>query len=326
MNNSVLKPSRIPKPRPKFKRLPQRKAMTVCIAAVCDNGRKVVATTDGLLSYGSVTADTLISKFYWLNDWCCMYAGEPSNVSLILGRLETDGKPLTRANVEQVIFKSYQKRKAKTVLYPYDMDLDEFKKEGYQMFGESEFARLSRAIAEPSYDFQDQILVVGWGDSEASAMLYEVSPTGDRDHAMAGVAAIGSGAEIALSTLLLLGQSRHCSLQETLYAVAAAKFSAEKSHGQGVGERTGMYVTWKRTEKDRKDHPVGITVQDEEIEKLRKVWEEHGRPKIPDEAWLPLQDISKTLGFEMTATARLMAYTERRCKEAAAKSLPSADK
>jgi hypothetical protein len=39
------------------------------------------SATDGLLSAGDVTADSLAGKTSWLHDWGFMYAGKPANVS-----------------------------------------------------------------------------------------------------------------------------------------------------------------------------------------------------------------------------------------------------
>jgi ATP-dependent protease HslVU (ClpYQ) peptidase subunit len=298
------------------------KPMTVCIAAACEGGRKVVVSTDGLLSYGSVTSDTMLAKITWFNDWCCLYAGQPSNVSMIFGEFESlcAGQKITRSNIQKLMLRAYQKRMAgwlsSRVLSPYDLSLEEFKKEGRTIFGPAEFSRLSRAINEDSQYFNDQLIVIGWGKTEASCMIYQVSRDGDSDHALEGIAAIGTGHDIALSTLMLLGQSRDCSLGETLYSVAAAKFSAEKSHGQDVGESTSMYITWQRTEKDKMDKPVGVFVQRQEKDQLRQLWENHGRPRIPDEAWLPLQSILQSLELPFTITGRSAAYLQRRYAKA----------
>lgn len=282
--------------------------MTVCIAAACDDGRKVVCATDGLLSYGPVTGDNMLSKFVWLDDWCCMFAGEPSNVEMIFEELGDVGKgqKLTRENIKKFLLAAYQQRQGKwlaaKVLSPYDLSLNEFKKDGLRMFGESEFSRLSKAIHEHSYHYSDQLLTVGWGKTPYSTMLYQIDPDGDRDHKYTGIAAIGTGQEVAVSTLLLLGQSRQSSFEETLYAVAAAKFSAERSQGQSVGQNTAMYITWKRTDKDNSEKPVGMFVQEEEIAALRTLWEDYGRPRIPDQGWSVIDKISRKLGFNPTVS------------------------
>ena len=36
--------------------------MTVCIAAACDDGERIVTATDGLLSTGDVTGESIIAK------------------------------------------------------------------------------------------------------------------------------------------------------------------------------------------------------------------------------------------------------------------------
>jgi hypothetical protein len=66
----------------------REKRMTVCIAAGCEGGKRIVTATDGTLSAGSVTADTLLGKMFWLGDWQFMYAGTPANVALISGIIE----------------------------------------------------------------------------------------------------------------------------------------------------------------------------------------------------------------------------------------------
>jgi 20S proteasome alpha/beta subunit len=294
-----------------------RKPMTVCIAAACDEGARVVMATDGLLSYGPVTADNMISKFTWLDDWCCMFAGEPSNVEMIFEELDdlAPGEKLTRANIKKLLLAAYQRRQGKwlaaKVLSPYDLSLEEFKKDGLKMFGESEFSRLSKAIHEHSFQYSDQLLVVGWGKTPHATMMHQIDPDGDRDHKYTGVAAIGAGQEVAVSTLLLLGQSRQSSLEETLYSVAAAKFSAEKSQGQSVGQNTAMYITWKRTEKDNERKPVGIHVQPDEIAELRQLWEDYGKPRIPDEGWNVIDKISRKLGFNPTLSRGWIEFFNR---------------
>ena len=307
--------------------------MTVCIAAACDGGEKVVCATDGLLSYGPVTGDTMLGKFSWHGDWCCMFAGDPSNVQMVFEEMHELKEPeLKRATVKKIFLKAYRIRQAKwlaqKVLSPYDLSMDEFKNEGLRMFGEAEFTRLSKAINEHSFQYDDQLLIVGWGKALGATMIYQIDPDGDRDHKHTGIAAIGAGRDVALSTLLLLRQSRDSSLEETLYAVAAAKFSAEKSLGQSVGQNTGMYITWKRTDKDDPDKPPGMFVQDEEVEQLRELWEDYGKPRIPDEGWNVIDNISRKLGFNPTLSRGWIEFfnrineRERRRAEKAA-NLPS---
>src|SRR2546430_2491431 len=88
--------------------------MTVCIAAACDNGERAVIATDGLLSCAGVIADSIPGKVIWLDDWLIMYAGEPGNVKLIFEEIHKAlaGKKITRQNVQQLVSKAYQSRRA----------------------------------------------------------------------------------------------------------------------------------------------------------------------------------------------------------------------
>jgi hypothetical protein len=168
--------------------------------------------------------------------------------------------------------------------------MEEFKTDGLEMFGEETFNRLTERIDSGANYFNDQLLAIGYGDNENAANIFEVGPT-LASHALSGVAAIGSGAEVALANVLLLKQARHRQLSDTIYAVAAAKFAAEMAHESDVGNTTLMYVGWKRTETDRPDKPPGAFLDQDEIVALRDVWEKHGKPRIPAQSSAPLWPI-----------------------------------
>jgi len=57
---------------------------------------------------------------------------------------------------------------------------------------------------------------------------------------MSGIAAIGGGAKVALSNLVTLKQARCAQLADTIYSVAAARFSVEMSQDSDVGKNTLM--------------------------------------------------------------------------------------
>ena len=285
-------------PRRRFENgFPKRrdfKSMTVCIAAACEGGKKCVTATDGLLSYGGVTADVLPSKELWKigerDQWQFMYAGDTSKAAMAFEELDhiliANPDALSRANIQTSVSEAFQHMLSRAssfgVLAPFDISLEEFKAEGVKMFGESQFSKMAEQIHRNAHEMTDQILVVGWGHAEASVMIYSVSPWGEDSHKFHGFSAIGSGAEVALSELLLLGQSRNSTLADTIYNVAAAKFSAEHSQGLGVGRSTSMYVTRKRTETDPKGKKVGDWILDADLDYLIKLWKEH--PRVPPEA------------------------------------------
>jgi hypothetical protein len=137
-------------------------------------------------------------------------------------------------------------------------------------------------------------------------MLYDVGPDGDRDHRLAGMAAIGSGQEVALSTMMLFGQSRDRTLAETIYIVASAKFSSEKSSDDDVGSKTAMAVTWKRTPEDDKEKPAVKFLDESQVLQLYKLWLKHGKPKVSESTYKPAVDIVKNLGFHVTVSGAML--------------------
>ncbi len=215
-----------------------------------------MSASDGLLTLGGVTADVLPAKMIWFDDWQFLYAGSPANVGLVFEELRQsflrDPEMSTREHIQEAIFVAYSaflaKASSSSTLAPLGLSLREFVDYGREKFGEAIFSQMHADIAATSRYFLDQILALGWGKSESSAMLYGVHPGAVTTlDDLSGVAAIGSGSEVALSVLLSLGQSRERTLAETLFNVAVAKFSSEKSQDLGVGHRTAIYVL----EKDR---------------------------------------------------------------------------
>jgi ATP-dependent protease HslVU (ClpYQ) peptidase subunit len=285
-------------PVPPNKRLPKREHLvTVCIASACEQGRIVVAATDGAMTLGEITADTQMPKMIWLGDWLFMYAGEPSNADLFLDDL----RPITlsRANIKTIVHNAYRKRRAHwasdEVLGAFDTDIDEFMATGRNTFG-TYYSTLARQISEQAKYFSDQLLVVGWGKADSSVMIHEENKGGSVSHVFPGFAAIGSGGPIAASQLMLLNQARHSSLTDTLYSVAAAKFSAEVA--SGVGRNTTIWIAWKRRDTEPLDKLAGTFVQPEEIDVLRLLWEQFGRPKIPPHGFRDVSTVLKKSGID----------------------------
>ena len=290
--------------------------MTVCIAAVCNNGERIVTATDGLVSMAGVTGEAIPGKMMWYGDWQFMYAGIPANFAMVCEEIrhsEVNGyDALSRANLLQTVRAAYQKTKSKLasfeILSPFDMTIEEFKSDGLSVFGEQYHTELSRQISQRGSLMDDQILVTGWGFAPHAALVYELSPSGEWMHDAAGFAAIGSGSQMAYTMLLLLGQARHRTLAETIFNVACAKFLSEKSAELDVGKWTSIYVARKRADADPTNKLSGEFVQTEDIEALRSIWEKHLKPRIPDEARLEIIRIGAKMNSG-NITARDFAET-----------------
>jgi ATP-dependent protease HslVU (ClpYQ) peptidase subunit len=288
--------------------------VTVCIAAACDNGERLVTATDGLVSVGDVTGEAISGKMFWYGDWQFMYAGTPANFAMIEEEIVNvsldDPTALSRRRVHETVRRAYQKVRARLAsfdfLSPFDMTMEEFKKNGIKSFGESFHGETLRCISQRAGLLTDQLLLTGWGHSPYSVMIYEVGSYGDGLHTCTGFSAIGSGSQMAQTMLLLLGQSRHRTLAETIFNVACAKFSSEKSSGLDVGQHTSIFVSRKRSESDEVGRPPGDFLQQDEIQELRDLWNRHLRPRIPDESRLPIAKIAGRLSSGKT-TLRDMA-------------------
>lgn len=290
--------------------------MTVCIAATCDNGQQLVTATDGLLSMGDVTEDSLAGKMLWLGEWQFLYAGTPANFAMVTEEMDNIilGNPeaASRRHIQETVRRAFRKACARLAscdsLNPFDMTIDEFKDTGLNVFGQSFHDELLRQISQKGSLIEDQIIVAGWGHTPHSIMIYEVGRMGEWEHHMAGFAAIGSGAQVAQNMLLLLRQARHKTLAETIFNVACAKFASEKSGGLDVGQMTIMHVSQKPA--NNADVETGKFVSFEDIDRLRALWDAHLRPRIPDEARLEIMQIAARLNESKISVPDMLEYIQ----------------
>jgi len=266
--------------------------MTVCIAAMCDNGGRIVTATDGLVSLGNVTGECVLARTEWKGDWQFMYAGCGANFSLVMEEIENacvqDQDALSRRRIQETVRKAYRtivsRLSSFEVLSPFDLTMAEFMDSGRKSFGNEGYEELIRAIKVNGTEIIDQMIVTGWGHSPHSAMVYEIGPAGDSLHTGMGFTSIGSGSHVAHTMLVLLGQARHRSLAETIFNVACAKFSSEKSGDLDVGKSTAIYVCQKRKDGENKSgESYGIVIGEDDLALLRSLWEAHLKPRIPDE-------------------------------------------
>ena len=147
-----------PKPhyisRPEPERLPKGKPVTVCIAAACNDGREVIIATDGMASYGEITADVDLPKLVVLGDWVFLYAGSSSHADLILEQMRIaaakDADSLSREKIHSTVRGAYKQYfaqwSADRNLREYHMEMNDFLKNGREKFGDERFAELTRQM------------------------------------------------------------------------------------------------------------------------------------------------------------------------------------
>jgi hypothetical protein len=275
--------------------------MSVGIAAACRNGEFLVTATDGALTYGEESVDLALTKMVWFDDWQFIYAGEPSNADLVLENIRqqllTDAKGLKAERIKNTLRQAYKKRFAQWtadyVLAPFGMEMDEFKRKGRKIFGDQVAADFSREMSDKAQLFREELMVCGWGGTPHAVTIYGMEQSGAWSGSLLGLGAIGAGRNVATSTLLLHSITRNSSLEDALYAVAAAKFSSERC--DGVGRDTIIHVSRKRKDTDPRDKRVGDFLTDGELRELRTLWEERGRPKIPADEYPTMLRIAQRI-------------------------------
>jgi hypothetical protein len=297
------------------------KAMTVCIAAACCNGEFVISATDGALSQSGETFDLAVTKMVWFDDWQFMYAGTPSDADLILQNvrdaIHATPHALSSQNIQRTVRQAFKKRQAQWtadyVLSGYDMEMDEFKRKGRTIFGDKLAAEMATEMKNAAELFNEQLMVVGWGRSPIGVMIYGVNRDCAWSGSFSGIGAIGAGGDVARASLLAYGTTRTSSFEEALYAVAAAKFSAERV--DGVGKRhTAIHVSRARRPSDKKGEHIGEFIPAEEISALKAMWREHGRLRIPGEVYPVIMRIAQRIsgGVSLRSLVPLLQGIARR--------------
>jgi hypothetical protein len=290
--------------------------VTVCIAAACRSGEYVVTATDGALSHGPESMDLGITKMYWFTGedfaWQFMYAGQPSNADLILENVRqsaaTNPLALNRNNIQRTFRTAFKARLSEWVsdyvLGPFDMTTSDFKADGVKVFGEDYATKLADKMDAAAAEFRDELMVVGWGLTPHSVTIYGINQTGSWSGSLLGLGAIGAGRDVAMSSLLLHGINRLSTMEDTLYAVAAAKFAAERC--DGVGKHTTMCVAKKAGRNVTKDW-IYQFLSSADVDDLRQIWEDHGKVRIPDKGYETLMELTQRFsgGVSVQALERL---------------------
>lgn len=279
--------------------------MSLCMAAACESGKYAVVGCDGRVVFGKQAADVFAPKMQWITgkvsatgtatkplDWLFMFAGNLSSTELVMEQvrymLYDDGKadPLSRRNIQGTLVRAFHQRAARwgalRHLSMFGIDMETFWKEGRNSLGDKLYARFVDVMYKDAItNLRDEILVVGWGKEPLAVMLYSASLQGDNAGAKDASYAIGSGRDRALSTLAKLNHGLFSSLHDTIYCVAAAKFSAES---KSVGKDTALYVVHKRIPQDNPDELPQVVIDQDSIAELKAVWKKHKGRGVPVEA------------------------------------------
>jgi 20S proteasome alpha/beta subunit len=231
--------------RPKLKRLPKRKAVTVCIGAlhITNQQNAIIVATDTKMTFygGYFSADGVTSKIVNIHDdWMTMISGNSSAQALIVDALIRNAKRLKKNTLRDFALlcsKTYRGVREAVIENEIllDHDLNSFQE--YTALKESD-REVYDTVTAKIHDEEQlwSFLVVGF-DQQERPHLFVLGEKGKIQYCdMQGFATVGSGEFRAMVALSSPAYRRNSRLGECMCHVLAAKFAAESA--EGVGQET----------------------------------------------------------------------------------------
>lgn len=270
--------------------------MTVCIGTLCESRSSVVLVSDRMMTSGlSIEFEHPVSKkITELSDNClALTAGNALAYTELFNDVlrATENRRFTAAEeFVEVIKESYQKLRRKRiverVLLPRSFPgFVEF----YQVQSQLAEGFIYNILSEiERFDYNLEILV--GGVTGESAHLYAIDDPGTSYcFDSIGFHAIGSGLNLALSSLIASGCNYDLDLEEAILVALDAKMTSENA--PGVGKRTDLSIILKGG--------IALHFDDEQIKRLRDL--AHGRRNgerdFEDEIPEMIASLLKTKGF-----------------------------
>jgi hypothetical protein len=254
--------------------------VTTCIAAITAERFIVTASDTKMAIEGDFSVEGVIKLEEFHGEWAALIAGgDVSQALFVLARATRilKGKTNDVLIVQDGFKRAYQEQLRECItdefLSPFDMTLDGFKKRGSKQLPPTVYESLAFGIKNAKLGCK--FLVYGFDDNELPH-IFEVGRNGRVDSRdKPGFWAIGNGAFTAISMLTYLKQMAEATtMRTTVYNVLAAKYLSESA--SDVGEDTFWFV---------KRYGCNAFFRKPNLEKdLRRIWNEKGRPSIPEEA------------------------------------------
>jgi ATP-dependent protease HslVU (ClpYQ) peptidase subunit len=218
------------------------KPVTVCIAALAEDGKKIVMASDSKAAFGEFSADKGVIKNIPLkNGYAVMLAGNDVGDAMpTLRRAKVqignsrDADEIANCLHEALVETRRQKVEAK-ILSKLGFTVETFRTEGKDSLTESAYYDVVSEIRRMELSLT--FLLCGFDELGEGHLRVVASDDSPQDCDMLGFAAIGSGASAALSSLSFTKD--HCNFYpsatsaEVFYYVLAAKFMAESATDVG---------------------------------------------------------------------------------------------
>ena len=230
--------------------------MTVCVAALANNGRAVVLVADKALTYGdniyrpAMTGEGGVEKMLEIGErWKALLSDDPTVaeqiVGIVRGELEAhpdigDSHNAMMDAVKEAYQQIREQRVVDEVLRPQMLTKDLWTGRSNTLSPLNEVFVEGVAREVSRFSPRCSLLVAGF-DSNGDGTIFSVGNPGVIvSHALSGYGAIGIGQETALSRLLWAEAEEEDDLDMALYQAFEAKAYAEII--QGVGTSSDIWV------------------------------------------------------------------------------------
>lgn len=274
--------------------------MTVCVAAICEHGNRIVMASDSRIGDDVLSADTPIAKFVSFKNWTVMFAGKigysRAITKAIKRTVENSSTNVDEVSMMHIAQRAYIEQKMEIAAFPilssHNLTHAQFIQDGRKRFTPKEHARITNEINQNGYIFDAQLLVCGWGQYEPTLFTLDEKGLVHRD--AEGFAAIGIG-QISAYTMMMYAAKNalngfhiDANLWVTILYVAGAKFFAERT--DGVGQNTYIRIATRGTEEI-------FPLSSDDVARLRHWW---NTTMAPGSAANNIQDeVAKMLGSRL---------------------------
>jgi len=258
--------------------------MTVCIAGIADEGKAIITIADRKVALPTISADDAMEKIDPIHhNWGAMVAGMDithaipiwDRIRELLGYEQRSGKRAEEQTLSMITgtcTKAFQEHRRQILsdiyLSSYGIDMQTFLTDGRRLFGATVFAQMCNQIS--THEMQCEFLVAGFDEKGAPHIFTVDDPGVARVYDSVSFWAIGSGQQLALSSLMF-GGYLGVDWDLDIYDLCAAKFMAEKEPHVGVS----TFLIAHRF------NVVPCYLIDEDISKIKCEWEMAGKPRRP---------------------------------------------
>jgi 20S proteasome alpha/beta subunit len=258
--------------------------MTVCIAAICDSGKTIVAAADRMFTVpGVVEFETAEGKIEPIAEACVVLAaGHSPNatevITTVLERLQGNRNP-SRKKLSEVVKQAYctvraEQAEIQVVLPALGADFIKWRdRTPLPTYLEKQEKVYGQLIMMQAQQFNLLVDLIVAGVDDKGGFVSQISNPGVLlPLQKLGYATAGTGALHAMIYLSLCGQTAQRKVPETIADVYIAKRTAEVA--PGVGRETDMAVIDAKRGIWHCATPI--------IQELEKVYGSYGAKKLPD--------------------------------------------